>query len=367
MVGGLLDEEVISCDETWAVEEANYLSNETSTRFKTATGASTSGEQWGWTRGPSETHPESAQAERSGSRRSEWRSSSLNAEEAGAASKKGSSGAAAGGGAGDAGKALHMTTAVANLPHPEKAHKGGEDAWFIAEDGMSFGVADGVGGWAEHGVDPAEYARQLMAHCKEALLTEQPCGAAPKRALKRAHLRTRVMGSSTACVSILCGDTLHIANLGDSGVSIVRGGEVVFSTPPQQHDFNFPFQLGSDGINDPPEDAQEFAVKLQSGDVLITATDGLWDNLWGNEICDLVSEAKKRKKGPKALANVLANHAQKRGMDQTAWSPFMHGALQRGFGYMGGKLDDITIAVSYLSADNEKETKEKKDKPASKM
>ena len=33
------------------------------------------------------------------------------------------------------------------LPHPLKAHYGGEDAVFWSTDGRSFGVADGVGGW----------------------------------------------------------------------------------------------------------------------------------------------------------------------------------------------------------------------------
>lgn len=140
---------------------------------------------------------------------------------------------------------LRLSTAVANLPHPDKAHKGGEDAWFISEDGSAFGVADGVGGWAEHGVDPAEYARELMRWCHEAVRTEAPCGTAPKRVLRKAYLKTRAMGSSTACVAMLCGDTLHVANIGDSGVSVVRDDQIVFTTPPQQHDFNFPFQASA--------------------------------------------------------------------------------------------------------------------------
>jgi hypothetical protein len=42
--------------------------------------------------------------------------------------------------------------------------KGGEDAFFICHHlGMgAIGVADGVSGWAEEGVDPAEYSRSLM-------------------------------------------------------------------------------------------------------------------------------------------------------------------------------------------------------------
>jgi hypothetical protein len=35
------------------------------------------------------------------------------------------------------------------IPHPAKADRGGEDAYFICDRGSCMGVADGVGGWAE--------------------------------------------------------------------------------------------------------------------------------------------------------------------------------------------------------------------------
>lgn len=37
------------------------------------------------------------------------------------------------------------------IPHPAKADRGGEDAYFICDRGFAMGVADGVGGWAEVG------------------------------------------------------------------------------------------------------------------------------------------------------------------------------------------------------------------------
>ncbi len=45
------------------------------------------------------------------------------------------------------------------IPHVEKAYKGGEDA-FCAHDQL-LSVADGVGGWAEQGVDPAKFSKAL--------------------------------------------------------------------------------------------------------------------------------------------------------------------------------------------------------------
>lgn len=45
---------------------------------------------------------------------------------------------------------------------------GGEDAFFVSPCGAgAVAVADGVGGWAEDGVDAAEYAQQLMNRCAE--------------------------------------------------------------------------------------------------------------------------------------------------------------------------------------------------------
>ena len=44
-------------------------------------------------------------------------------------------------------------------PHPEKAYKGGEDAACLSNTMIS--VADGVGGWALSGVDPAVYSKKL--------------------------------------------------------------------------------------------------------------------------------------------------------------------------------------------------------------
>jgi len=46
------------------------------------------------------------------------------------------------------------------IPHPEKKYKGGEDAAY-ADEGILV-VADGVGGWASRGVDPAIYSRNLV-------------------------------------------------------------------------------------------------------------------------------------------------------------------------------------------------------------
>jgi protein phosphatase PTC7 len=46
-------------------------------------------------------------------------------------------------------------------PHHQKKHKGGEDACALADNMLA--VADGVGGWAESGIDPAIYSKRLCS------------------------------------------------------------------------------------------------------------------------------------------------------------------------------------------------------------
>lgn len=57
-----------------------------------------------------------------------------------------------------------LVSAAVQIPHPDKAYKGGEDAFIISEDGMMVAVADGVGGWNDVGVDPALFSKELCHH-----------------------------------------------------------------------------------------------------------------------------------------------------------------------------------------------------------
>ena len=59
-------------------------------------------------------------------------------------------------------------------------------------------------------------------------------------------------GSSTACLAVLDGTSgrLTVANLGDSGFAVVRGGRSILRSAEQQHAFNFPFQICKMGPED---------------------------------------------------------------------------------------------------------------------
>lgn len=62
-------------------------------------------------------------------------------------------------------------------------------------------------------------------------------------------------GSCTACLSLITSDGhVHVLNLGDSRMHIIRGGATIFGTREQQHFFNCPYQLGL-GSDNVPADA----------------------------------------------------------------------------------------------------------------
>ncbi|KAK1268004.1 putative protein phosphatase 2C 55 [Acorus gramineus] len=246
-------------------------------------------------------------------------------------------------------RTLKLLSGSCYLPHPEKEETGGEDAHFICVDEQAIGVADGVGGWAMHGVDAGLYARELMSHSVSAIQEEPKGSIDPSRVLEKAYTSTKAKGSSTACIIALTDQGIHAVNLGDSGFVVVRQGSTVFRSPVQQHDFNFTYQLESGNASDLPSSAQVFTVPVTSGDVIIAGTDGLFDNLYNNEVTAVVVHAIRAGLGPQVTAQKIAALARQRALDKNRQTPFSSAAQDAGYRYYGGKLDDITVVVSYIT------------------
>lgn len=247
-------------------------------------------------------------------------------------------------------KSLKLLSGSFYLPHPDKVEKGGEDAHFICEEEGVIGVADGVGGWADVGVDAGEYARQLMSHSVSAIQEDSEGLVDPTKVLEKAHADTKVMGSSTACIIALSDQGIRAINLGDSGFIIIRNGRIVFRSPVQQYGFNFPYQLANGTGGDLPSSGQVFTFSVVPGDVIVAGTDGLFDNLYDTEIATLVIQAQRTGSKPQEAAHNIATLAQQRGMDRYRQTPFSTAALDAGFRYSGGKLDDVTVVISYVTA-----------------
>ena len=217
--------------------------------------------------------------------------------------------AAAAGGADAAGVPLHFAAELTYLPSPDKVVKGspGEDAYFVSR--YAVGVADGVGGWADVGVDAGEYSRRLMAGTQSwvdaaASSGSTPVDLDPLVALSHGYAATTVRGSSTACVATVGHDgRLRVLNLGDSGLMVWRHERQLTLLPPpklrldeaaklwspllrtteQQHYFNCPYQLEHGG-DDLPTKGQAVSFAARPGDLVLLGTDGLFDNLAETDI-----------------------------------------------------------------------------------
>ncbi|KAI8996974.1 phosphatase 2C-like domain-containing protein [Pilobolus umbonatus] len=173
--------------------------------------------------------------------------------------------------------------------------------------------------------------------------------------------KKKTLGSTTACIAVLRQDELRVANIGDCGISIIRNNHYIFRSEEQQHAFNFPYQLGIKS-RDQPSHAQAFNVQVQKDDIIIMATDGLYDNLFDNEILQLVREHVKkhnianqrpslfRNFQPQILSDVLANAAKEISeSNRHVDTPFQRNAMKEGLLVEGGKADDISVIVAVVS------------------
>ncbi|UNI25078.1 Protein-serine/threonine phosphatase [Purpureocillium takamizusanense] len=192
----------------------------------------------------------------------------------------------------------------------------GHDAFFVSRvndsGAVAFGVADGVGGWTDSGVDPADFSHGFCDYMA-AVAYEHDGAESPPLTARRlmqggydavCNDKSLHAGGSTACVAIAAPDgTLDVANLGDSGFLHLRLNGVNAYSEPQTHAFNTPFQLslipprlaarmaafGGTQLSDLPRDADVTQHYLRHGDVLIFATDGVLDNLFNQDILRIAS------------------------------------------------------------------------------
>ncbi|KAJ8070857.1 hypothetical protein OCU04_001219 [Sclerotinia nivalis] len=193
----------------------------------------------------------------------------------------------------------------------------GQDAFFVAPisntSDIAIGIADGVGGWIDSGVDPSDFSHgfcEYMAHTASLSNTIDEVPISARRLLQKgydlicASGKVRA-GGSTAVVGIFnSGGNMEVANLGDSGYIQLRSGAVHSASEFQTHAFNTPYQLslvpeavmrqaakfGGEQLMDLPRDAEVVSKELKHGDVVVFATDGVWDNLSGGDVLRIVSK-----------------------------------------------------------------------------
>ncbi|KAM3136721.1 hypothetical protein pb186bvf_011166 [Paramecium bursaria] len=241
------------------------------------------------------------------------------------------------------------------IPHPDKVAKGGEDALFTHRNLIS--VADGVGGWADYGVDPGLYSKELCLRIKEIYLKDTQIDS--KQLIIQAAKATKATGSSTVCVMKI-GQTIDASFVGDSGYAIYRKKEneyeLLFKSEEQQRSFNFPLQIGSEG--DSPTVAKQEKHDVLSvqkivycfqGDLIVLGTDGLFDNIQAKQILIIINDhIKSSGLNPQALSQSIAEYAYRLSLDKNYNSPFAQNAYKHRLHFKGGKSDDITVVVAEL-------------------
>lgn len=286
----------------------------------------------------------------------------------------------------------------------------GQDAFFISRVGdtnaVAFGVADGVGGWEESGVDPADFAHGFCDYMASAAHEHKADGTPlPPRALMQRGYddvckdRTINAGGSTASVAIATEDgKLEVANLGDSGFVHLRLNAVHTYSEPQTHAFNTPYQLsivpasmlaraaafGGAQLCDYPKDADVTQHNLKHGDIVVLASDGVWDNLFNQDILRIVSRlmtsigawqtsddgirvvdnlgrftetddsAQRLITLQTAIAVEIAAAAKAASVNQRLDGPFAK-EVQKYYpqeNWHGGKIDDICVVVLVVSDNN---------------
>ncbi|KAF8009917.1 hypothetical protein BT93_J0787 [Corymbia citriodora subsp. variegata] len=184
---------------------------------------------------------------------------------------------------------LCLYSGAASLPHPSKVLTGGEDSHFIANRSW-LGVADGVGKWSMEGTNAGLFAEGLMDNCREIVSASMSNALTdPVDVIIRGAAATQSIGLSTVLVACFDGQVLHTANIGNSGFIIIRDGMIYKRSSPMVHEFNFPVLI--EGGDTPSELMECCSIELDEGDMIVSATDGLFDNLYEQEIASIVNKS----------------------------------------------------------------------------
>ncbi|KAJ1459427.1 hypothetical protein M885DRAFT_511386, partial [Pelagophyceae sp. CCMP2097] len=231
---------------------------------------------------------------------------------------------------------------------------------------------------------------------------------AAARRLVRTDAVAKAGGSATALVVRVSrgSDAVELANFGDCAAALLRPTprrfkmpknamvlwpRVVVRTAEQTHFFNCPYQVAAEDADEDDSElggatVDSLSAQAKPGDIIVVASDGVWDNLDDDHIQRLVAEkvatlwASAGRHGamfpekelatisddalafetPSAvlafLAETIAAEAIKVGASNDR-TPFERTAQQEGIkGLQGGKADDVTVVVLLIVSDEAKFT-----------
>ena len=240
----------------------------------------------------------------------------------------------------------------AYIPHPDKAHFGGEDAFAVSYRSLDstymVAVSDGVGSWlSKRGVSAGPFAADLMLN-SEKVFTDGEDDALT--ILTDAYEATDQIGSATAIIGVLkprsWGYRVELIYLGDSSFFVVTDGNMTLQPTEQEIEFNRPFCLGkmAGGViyAQEPKDGEKFVINLEGEDMLVLGTDGLFDNLFDDEIMNIINSMGNATASDIAETLVIAATEKGESLEPT---PFERTSREAGYEHKGGKTDDTAIIV----------------------
>lgn len=146
---------------------------------------------------------------------------------------------------------------------------------------------------------------------------------------------------------------LNVFSIGDSILMVLRKNfegkyYLEFKSQAFQASFNQPIQITHEKYVTNPIGYWQYI--LNPGDVIVACTDGLTDNLFDEEIVDIVQQASDEGMSALDLAEILTNEAYERSQqkegDETCPFVIQANKIKKFSPITGGKPDDITVLVS---------------------
>lgn len=89
-------------------------------------------------------------------------------------------------------------------------------------------------------------------------------------------------------------------------------------------------------------------MRVKEGDIVLLGSDGLFDNIFDHDIVDIINHCSTPTPNAQKIADELMKRAREVAEDSRGVSPFQDRAIQEGFYYQGGKVDDVTIVVGVV-------------------
>jgi protein phosphatase PTC7 len=249
---------------------------------------------------------------------------------------------------------------------------------------MLVAVADGVSQIEEFGIDASELPNELLQSVEELALnqllpgheTEDYCG--PISLVREAYESTSSMGSTTVLTAIMDNSTkihgkLHpmiaVCSIGDCEILILRRGSdghltPIFHTEMQRIDGNAqqPLQIARVDETVDPDFDESIAIEViehgsavhcvsaYEGDIVVAGSDGVFDNLFIDEIVSLVDSMipSSGEKFRPISGHLLEEVAHSIVMESHAKSNKANGHMRQSPIGPGGKIDDTSCLIGQV-------------------